>query len=73
VADQNLQTARANANGLRSWIVRHPIASFLVLGYATSWALTLVPDALTEPGHLPAEQHRTELLRMCLDRRSQPS
>jgi CAAX protease family protein len=53
VADQNLQAARANANGLRSWIVRHPIASFLVLGYATSWALTLVPDALTEPGRLP--------------------
>jgi len=53
VADQNLQAPRPMPTGLRSWIVRHPIASFLLLGYATSWALTLVPDALTEPGPLP--------------------
>jgi hypothetical protein len=38
---------------LRSWIIRHPITSFLVLAYATTAALALVPRSLTEPGLLP--------------------
>ena len=32
---------------------RHPIAGFLVLVYATTTALVLVPQGLTEPGLLP--------------------
>jgi hypothetical protein len=39
------QTARAEHVGaLRSWIVRHPINSFLVLVYATTAALACVPQ-----------------------------
>jgi uncharacterized protein len=38
---------------LRSWIIRHPITSFLVLAYATTAALAFVPRSLTEPGLLP--------------------
>jgi uncharacterized protein len=38
---------------LRSWIIQHPITSFLILAYATTAALAFVPKALTEPGLLP--------------------
>jgi hypothetical protein len=38
---------------LRSWIIRHPIATFLVLLYATTTAHVFVPKGLTEPGPLP--------------------
>jgi hypothetical protein len=39
---------------------RHPIATFLVLVYATTTALVLVSKGLTEPGLLPggATPHR---------------
>ena len=37
----------------RSWIIRHPIVTFLVLVYATTRALVFVPKDLTEPGLLP--------------------
>jgi hypothetical protein len=43
----------ADISPLRSWIVRHPIATFLVLVYATTTALVFVPKELTEPGLLP--------------------
>jgi uncharacterized protein len=43
----------ADASPLRSWIVTHPIATFLVLVYATTTALVFVPKGLTEPGLLP--------------------
>jgi membrane protease YdiL (CAAX protease family) len=38
---------------LRSWVVGHPIATFLILVYATITALAFVPRGLTEPGLLP--------------------
>jgi membrane protease YdiL (CAAX protease family) len=47
------QAARTDISPLRSWIVRHPIATFLVLVYATTTALVFVPQGLTEPGLLP--------------------
>ena len=47
------QAARTDLSPLRSWIVRHPIATFLVLVYATTTALVFVPKGLTEPGLLP--------------------
>jgi uncharacterized protein len=47
------QAAREDLSPLRSWIVRHPIATFLVLVYATTTALVFVPRGLTEPGLLP--------------------
>ena len=46
--------ARTNVSPLRSWIIRHPIATFLVLVYATTTAIVFVPKWLTEPGLLPA-------------------
>jgi hypothetical protein len=47
------QAARKDLSPLRSRIVRHPIATFLVLVYATTTALVFVPKGLTEPGLLP--------------------
>ncbi len=43
------QAARKDLSPLGSWIVRHPIATFLVLVYATTTALLFVPQGLTEP------------------------
>ena len=48
----------ADVSPLRSWIVRHPIATFLVLVYATTTALVFVPKGLTEPGLPLAVRHR---------------
>jgi hypothetical protein len=53
MAGQTEQSARRDISPLRSWIVRHPIATFLVLVYATTTALVFVPKGLTEPGPLP--------------------
>jgi uncharacterized protein len=53
MAGQPEHAARTDVSPLRSWIVRHPIASFLVLVYATTTALVFVPEGLTEPGLLP--------------------
>jgi hypothetical protein len=53
MAGQIEQAARPDVSPLRSWIVRHPIATFLVLVYATTTALVFIPRALTEPGLLP--------------------
>jgi membrane protease YdiL (CAAX protease family) len=53
MAGQTEQAARRDVSPLRSWIVRHPIATFLVLVYATTAALVFVPRALTQPGLLP--------------------
>ena len=53
MAGQTEQAARTDVSPLRSWIVRHPIATFLVLVYATITALVFVPKGLTEPGLLP--------------------
>jgi membrane protease YdiL (CAAX protease family) len=53
MAEQTEQAARTDVSPLRSWIIRHPIATFLVLVYATTTALVFVPRALTEPGLLP--------------------
>jgi uncharacterized protein len=47
------QAARKDLSPLRSWIVRQPIATFLVLVYATTTALLFVPKGWTEPGLLP--------------------
>jgi uncharacterized protein len=47
------QAARTDISPLRSWIVRHPIVTFLVLVYGTTTALVFVPQGLTEPGLLP--------------------
>ena len=70
MAGQTEQAARTDVSPLRSWIVRHPIASFLVLVYATTTALIFVPKGLTEPGLLPggATPHgdwRTSSGRLC--------
>jgi predicted benzoate:H+ symporter BenE len=53
MAEQTQQAARADVSPLRSWIIRHPIATFLVLVYATTTARVFVPRVLTEPGLLP--------------------
>jgi membrane protease YdiL (CAAX protease family) len=53
MAGQAEHSARSDVSPLRSWIVRHPIATFLVLVYATTTALVFVPRVLTEPGLLP--------------------
>jgi membrane protease YdiL (CAAX protease family) len=53
MAGQPEHAARTDVSPLRSWIVRHPIASFLVLVYATTTALVFVPEGLTEPGLIP--------------------
>ena len=53
MAEQTEQAARTDVSPLRMWIIRHPIATFLVLVYATTTALVFVPRALTEPGLLP--------------------
>jgi uncharacterized protein len=53
MAEKTEQAAGTDFSPLRSWIIRHPIATFLVLVYATTTALVFVPRALTEPGLLP--------------------
>jgi hypothetical protein len=47
VAEQTEQAAGTDFSPLRSWIIRHPIATFLVLVYATTTALVFVPEGLT--------------------------
>jgi uncharacterized protein len=53
VSEPAADVGAADVSPLRSWIARHPIATFLVLVYATTTALVFVPKALTEPGLLP--------------------
>jgi uncharacterized protein len=53
MAEPAADVGAANVSPLRSWIIRHPIATFLVLVYATTTALVFVPKGLTEPGLLP--------------------
>jgi len=43
MAEQTEQAAGTDVSPLRSWIIRHPIATFLVLVYATTTALVFVP------------------------------
>jgi hypothetical protein len=60
MAGQTEQAAGTDISPMGSWFVRHPIATFLVLVYATTTALVFVPKELTEPGLLPggATSHR---------------
>jgi hypothetical protein len=53
MAGQTEQAAGTDISQMGSWFVRHPIATFLVLVYATTTALVFVPKELTEPGLLP--------------------
>jgi membrane protease YdiL (CAAX protease family) len=53
MAEQTERAARTDVSPTRSWIIRHPIATFLVLAYVTTTALVFVPRALTEPELLP--------------------
>jgi hypothetical protein len=53
MAGQTEQAARKDLSPLRSWIIRHPIVTFLALVYATTASLVFVPKGLTEPGLLP--------------------
>src|SRR5215203_3142476 len=53
MAERFADVRAADASPLRSGINRHPIATFLVLVYATTAALVFVPRGLTEPGLLP--------------------
>ncbi|MFZ1114226.1 MAG: CPBP family intramembrane glutamic endopeptidase [Propionibacteriaceae bacterium] len=53
MAGQTVHAGRTDISPLRSWIVRHPITTFLVLVYVTTAALVFVPKGLTEPGFLP--------------------
>jgi hypothetical protein len=53
MAGQTEHAARTDTSPLRSWLVRHPIATFLVLVYATTTVLVFVPKGLIEPGLLP--------------------
>ena len=68
MAGQTEQAAGTDISPMGSWFVRHPIASFLVLVYATTTALVFVPKELTEQGLLLAERHRTGCWRMFLGR-----
>jgi hypothetical protein len=43
MAEPAADVGSADVSPLRSWIVRHPIATFLVLVYATTTALVFVP------------------------------
>jgi len=43
MAEKTEQAAGPDFLPLRSWIIRHPIATFLVLVYATTTALVFVP------------------------------
>jgi len=43
MAEKTEQAAGPDFSPLRSWIIRHPIATFLVLVYATTTALVFVP------------------------------
>jgi hypothetical protein len=47
------QAARTDISPLRSWIVRHPIATFLVLVYATTTVLVFVPKWAHRAGTSP--------------------
>jgi uncharacterized protein len=49
------RSAPTDMHRVRSWIVRHPVSSFLLLAYAITVALVFVPRGLTEPGLLPGE------------------
>ena len=53
MAGQTEQAAGTGISPMGSWFVRHPIATFLMLVYATTMALVFVPKGLTEPGLLP--------------------
>ena len=53
MAGQTEHAGRTDISPLRSWIVGHPITTFLVLVYVTTAALVFVPKGLTEPGLLP--------------------
>jgi uncharacterized protein len=53
MAGRTQQATRTDVSPLRSWIIRHPIVTFLVLVYATTTALVFVRKTLTEPGLLP--------------------
>jgi membrane protease YdiL (CAAX protease family) len=53
MAEPAAEVGAADVSPLRSWIVRHPMATLLVLVYATTTALVFVPKGLTEPGLLP--------------------
>ena len=53
MAEPAADVGAANVSPVRSWLVRHPIATFLVLVYATTTALVFAPRALTEPALLP--------------------
>jgi uncharacterized protein len=53
MAEQIEQTPRTDVSRVRPWMIRRPIATFLVLVYATTTTLVFVPRVLTEPGMLP--------------------
>jgi uncharacterized protein len=53
MAEPAADVGASDVSPLRSWIIRHPIATFLVLVYATTTSLVFVPKGLTEPGLLP--------------------
>jgi len=53
MAEPAADVGASDFSPLRSWIIRHPIATFLVLVYATTTSLVFVPKGLTEPGLLP--------------------
>src|SRR5215211_4246996 len=50
MAEQTEQAARTDLSPLRAWIIRHPIATFLVLVYATTTALVFVPPGADRAG-----------------------
>jgi uncharacterized protein len=53
MAEPAADVGASDVSPLRSWIIRHPIATFFVLVYATTTSLVFVPKGLTEPGLLP--------------------
>jgi membrane protease YdiL (CAAX protease family) len=53
MAEPAADVGASDVSPLRSWIIRHPIATFLVLVYATTTSLVFVPKGLTEPRLLP--------------------
>jgi len=59
MAEPAADVGASDVSSLRSWIVRHPIATFLMLVYATNTALIFVPKGLTSRNFSLVERHRT--------------
>src|SRR5215471_2604437 len=37
------EASSASRSGLKQWVTRHPVMAYLVLAYAVSWSIFLIP------------------------------